>query len=98
MRQAGCVSVPVESSKVIRIDFIDRDFLYRSYEPVKYIGALWFTVTLMMKDSGSTPLGASKQNLCNSMHMSAGLFNALDKSHAVLPLFRAPSNEMMYGD
>ena len=77
------------ASKVIRIGFIDHDFLYRSYEsyePVKYIGALWFTVTLMMEDSGSTPLGASKQNLCNPMHMSAGLFNALDKSHAVLPL------------
>ena len=81
MRQAGCVSVPVESSKVIRIGFIDRDFLYRSYEsyePVKYIGALWFTVTLMMEDSGSTPLGASKLNLHDSRHMSAGLFNALN--------------------
>ena len=62
------------ASKVIRIGFIGHDFLYRSYEsyePVKYIGALWFTVTLMMEDSGSTPLGASKQNLCNPMHMSA---------------------------
>ena len=60
------MSVPVESSKVIRIGFIDRDFLHRSYEsyePVKYIGALWFTVTLMMEDSGSTPLGASTQSL-----------------------------------
>ena len=49
--------MPVESSKVIRIGFIDRDFLYRSYEsyePVKYIGALWFTVTLMMEDSGGS--------------------------------------------
>ena len=58
--------MPVESSKVIRIGFIDRDFLYRSYEsyePVKYIGSLWFTVTLMMEDSGSTLLGASTQSL-----------------------------------
>jgi hypothetical protein len=27
-----------------------------------------------------------------------GAFNSLDKFHAVLSLFRTPSNQMMYGD
>ena len=50
----------------------------------------WITIlrihSAKRRCSGSTPLGASTQNLRDPTHMSAGLFNFLDKSRAFLSL------------